>query len=122
VILTVSPVPILATYVDRHILVSSTYTKSVLRVAAEQVMQRHDFCDYFPGYELVNSSFHRGSYIAEDLRSVTPEGVDHVMRLFFAHYAGDGATAPVLDAEMLAEARKNLRVVCDEELLDAAIR
>lgn len=123
VILTVSPVPILATYADRHVLVSSTYTKSVLRVAAEQIVQRYDFCDYFPGYELVNSSFHRGRYIAEDLRSVTPEGVDHVMRLFFAHYAGDGATTgPVLDAEMLAEARKNIRVVCDEELLDAAIR
>lgn len=121
VILTVSPVPILATYADRHVMVSSTYTKSVLRVAADQIVQRHDFCDYFPGYELVNSSFHRGSYIAEDLRSVTSEGIDHVMRLFFAHYAGDGETV-ALDAEMLAEARKNLRVVCDEELLDAAMR
>lgn len=127
-ILTVSPVPIIATYADRHVLVSSTYTKSVLRVAAEQIARRNACCDYFPGYELVNGSFHRGSYIAEDLRTVTPQGVDHVMRLFFLHYAGDGVTAelntetPALDAEMLAEARKNIRVVCDEELLEAAVR
>ena len=121
VILTVSPVPMVATYADKHVLVSTTYTKSVLRVAAEQVTQRNDFCDYFPGYELVNGNYHRGRYFSDDLRSVTPEGVDHVMRLFFAHYAGDGAIIEP-DAKILAQAPETATDVCDEELLQAAIR
>ena len=47
VLLTVSPVPLIATYEPRHVLVSTTYSKSVLRVAAEQVMRRHDWVDFY---------------------------------------------------------------------------
>jgi len=127
-ILTVSPVPLAATYVDRHVLVSSTYSKAVLRVAAEETAQRYAHCDYFPSYELVTGAFNRGSYFAEDLRSVTPAGVDHVMRVFFEHYAGSSSSASssvpdaAIDPALLAEARKNLAALCDEELLVAAVR
>jgi len=52
-ILTVSPVPLIATYEDRHVLVSNTYSKSVLRVAAEEISKRNPMCDYFPSYEII---------------------------------------------------------------------
>ena len=119
VILTVSPVPLVATYADRHVLASTMYSKSVLRVAAEQVAQRHPHCDYFPSYEIIAGSFNRGRYFGDDLRAVTPAGVDHVMRLFFGHYAPT-ADSETIDAEMLAEARSNISYLCDEELLSAA--
>ena len=53
VILTVSPVPLVATYEDRHVLVSTTTSKAVLRVAATEVSSAHAWVDYFPSYEII---------------------------------------------------------------------
>jgi hypothetical protein len=127
VILTVSPVPLIATYEPRHVLVSTTYSKSVLRVAAETVSKAHHAVDYFPSYEVITGSYNRGAYFGADLRSVTDEGVAHVMRLFMQHYSsgrGRGksaaaarpAAAPV-DAALAAEFAEGRKVVCDEEAI-----
>lgn len=116
VLFTVSPVPLAATYDDRHVLTATTYSKSVLRVAAEEVVRRHAQCTYFPAYEIITGHYNRGAYYDSDLRSVNAAGVDHVMRLFFAHYAPTAAE-PLPNEELLEEARDNYRVVCEEELL-----
>jgi hypothetical protein len=113
VILTVSPIPLAATAEPEHVLSASTYSKAVLRVAAGQVARRSAACDYFPAYEIVAGSFHRGRYVADDLRSVTPEGVEHILRVFFGHYAQSALTPA--DASRLAEARRNIARVCDED-------
>ena len=119
-LLTVSPVPLVATYEDRHVLTATTYSKAVLRVAAEALVRRHADCDYFPAYEIVTGNFSRGAYYGADLRSIKPAGVDHVMRLFFAHYApGAESAAAEVDAELLLEASNNFRIVCEEERLDS---
>jgi hypothetical protein len=121
VIITVSPIPLIATYENRHVLVSTTYSKSVLRIAAEEIVQSYAMCDYFPSYEIITGTYTRGKYFEEDLRSVKPEGVNHVMRLFLAHYAEEPHTKQEqinsfgreLDREnaLLAE------VICDEEAI-----
>ena len=114
VILTVSPVPLAATHEDRHVLVATTYSKSVLRVAAEECCASHPQCEYFPAYEIVTGSYARGRYFDTDLRSVTPEGVAHVMRVFFSNHAPDAAaTARV--TELTGEQEAMRAVVCDEE-------
>jgi hypothetical protein len=61
VILTVSPVPLFATAVDRHVLVSTTYSKSVLRVAAQALVESYDYVFYFPAYEIVAGTSRGGS-------------------------------------------------------------
>lgn len=86
VILTVSPVPLAATAEDRHVLESTVLSKSVLRVAADQIQRRHDGVAYFPSYEIITGAFNRGAYYDTDLRTVLPAGVEHVMRTFFAAY------------------------------------
>jgi hypothetical protein len=125
VILTVSPVPIIATMEPRHVLVSSTYTKSALRVACDNVLRSHSAVAYFPGYEIVAGSFSRGRYVSDDLRSVTEEGVDHVMALFYRHF---GSTAQAVPAaveparprvDVLAISRQVNDALCDEEMLDS---
>jgi hypothetical protein len=87
VILTVSPVPLVATASDNHVLVATTYSKAVLRVAAEQICSKYEDVAYFPSYEIITGNYSRGNYYANDLRSITEEGVSHVMRLFLLHYA-----------------------------------
>lgn len=125
VILTVSPVPLAATALARHVLTSTTYSKAVLRVAAEALCASLPDVAYFPSYEIVTGSFNRGAYFAPDLRQVTEEGVSHVMRLFARHATTGGAAAaasgPSADEVQAAHVQKMSQVVqtlCDEEMLD----
>lgn len=86
VILTVSPVPLAATAVhNAHVLPATTYSKSVLRVAAGMLETERSNVHYFPSFEIVTSAASRGMYFAEDLRNVTEAGIQHVMRVFLKH-------------------------------------
>ena len=106
-------------------LTSTISSKSILRVAAEEVARDRDWVAYFPSYEVIAGHYNRGAYYADDLREVTEEGVSHVMRLFMAHYAEGGAVgAPSGEDPLARESREqaeNLRVaakaICEEEAL-----
>lgn len=128
VLLTVSPVPLIATYSDQHVLAATTYSKSVLRVAAQDAKERFEDVDYFPSYEIITSAFSRGSYYAKDLREVEEHGVRHAMRSFFANYC-DGlrlpkAAKPAKNAKMVPQpaqpslAKQLNDIVCDEQRLE----
>jgi hypothetical protein len=126
VVLTVSPVPLIATAVPGdHVLSATTYSKSVLRVAAEMVRQRFSNVHYFPSYEIITGPFNRGAYYAADIRNVVEEGVSHVMRLFIEHATGEKARTrgPIRDRKpqpsYLAAAQRLVDVECDEIHLDA---
>ena len=119
IILTVSPVPLIATAGGQHVLVATTYSKSVLRVACEQVAAARADVAYFPSYEIITGSFSRGAYFAEDLRSVTEAGVSHVMRVFLGQFtSGDGVAADVsVPDRHVREMAELVAVNCDEEIL-----
>ena len=124
VILTVSPVPLFATAVDRHVLVSTTYSKSVLRIAAQALVESLEDVHYFPAYEIVAGNFSRGAYFASDLRSIREPGVEHVMSLFFRHAttgtgtAEDGAGKQATAARAFElETDEVVEQLCDEELI-----
>jgi len=118
VVLTVSPQPPIATYEPRHVVVSSAFTKAALRVAADEIERAWPNVWYFPGYELVAGGYNRGAYFQDDLRTVTPQGVEHVMRLFLAHCADDAVAAPPgADGLVATETLADVDVVCDEEAL-----
>lgn len=118
IILTVSPVPLAATYENRHVLVSTTYSKSVLRVAAEQLAIENQGVYYFPSYEIITGSHAAGGYFEPDRRGVTPAGVSHVMRIFMARMTEEG---PPRRAESVDDLEAELEALgeamCDEEML-----
>lgn len=119
-ILTVSPVPLIATGTDDHVLPATVYSKSVLRVAAAE-LAREPGVTYFPSYEIITGSFNRGRYFEPDLRSVTKDGVDHVMTVFFR--ASGGGTAAIRPAprDDHAELRAGTGILCDEELIERSV-
>jgi GSCFA family len=131
VILTVSPVPLIATAENRHVLVSTTYSKSVLRTVCEELVNQFDWVAYFPSFEIITGSYTRGRYFAEDLRSVTEEGVQHVMRLFLKH-ATDGEVSVAPDAaqvsstsqhdDFTSKMRNVVNTICEEELIELSLR
>lgn len=71
---------------------ASSYSKSVLRVAADAVSRIYDWVDYFPAFEIITGSYNDGAYFGGDHREVTESGVAHVMRCFIKNYVGDGGT------------------------------
>lgn len=81
-ILTVSPVPLTATASGKHVLLATTYSKSVLRAVAGQISIRQPDVDYFPSYEIVtNPRLHSTSY-SNNLRSIRDAAVNTVMNHF----------------------------------------
>lgn len=115
VVLTVSPVPLIATYEPRHALVATTYSKSVLRVAADMAYQKYRWVEYFPSYEIITGNYNNSAYYESDYRSINSLGVDHAMRCFLKHYA------PVADSDSSKPAPIHAPiyddVICDEEAI-----
>ena len=121
-ILTVSPVPLVATASGQNVLTATTYSKSLLRAAAGEFSSNLDDVAYFPSYEIITGSYSKGQYFAPDLRSVTEAGVSHVMRLFLKHYTD---VTKVADSQIQAsdnvlgamDTTELVAVVCEEEAL-----
>jgi hypothetical protein len=126
-ILTVSPVPLIATYENRHVWTATTYSKAVLRVAADEVERMYDAVTYFPSYEVITSPAAAGRYYADDLREVTDLGVKHVMRVFRKHCVGTAAAQLAAAAPTLAPVHVTIAsgndyaVICDEELIEKSV-
>jgi hypothetical protein len=119
-ILTVSPVPLIATYENRHVLVSTTASKSILRAVADQIEREMQDVYYFPSYEIITSSANCGTYFESDLRQVTDLGVNHVMRMFTRHFLTNEDYSNNHDLNNYTITQEP--VVCDEELIELAIK
>lgn len=138
IVLTVSPVPLIATYESRHVLVSTIYSKSVLRVAAAEIVKVNDGVEYFPSYEIITGNYTRGAYYESDMREVNAIGVAHAMKVFMKHYLAESPSIqagspdlftsadPIGPEPRLEPEDSNLSVrdyddiVCDEEIIEQA--
>jgi hypothetical protein len=124
VLLTVSPVPLIATFENRHVLVSTTYSKSVLRVAAEMAINEFEWVDYFPSFEIITGNFNVGRYYEDDLREINSIGVSHAMRCFLRNYISvsdfEGRVTNSSGNELvIKESLSRMEsVICDEEMID----
>jgi len=82
VIVTVSPVPLHATFLHEtyHVIEANMHSKAVLRVAAQEFVERNSETYYFPSFELVTYGFENPW--ADDHRHVAPEAVSRIMEMF----------------------------------------
>jgi len=120
ILLTVSPVLLIATYENRHVLVSTVASKSILRVAADEIERIFSNVIYFPSYEIITSS--ANNYFENDLRKVSDLGVNHVMRMFSKHFMYSEKTNINENPNFLLNNNTSKEnIVCDEELILKAI-
>jgi len=122
VLLTVSPVPLTATASGEHVLVATVRSKSVLRAVAADFSERLEWVDYFPSYEIITGIPFRSMWFQPNMREVTPQGVDFVMKNFFAeheHKFGPLQRRDKKPALSNIGKRKRDDVVCEEALLEA---
>ena len=126
ILLTISPVSLVATAEDRHVMVSSVSSKSILRACADKIVRRFDWVDYFPSYEIITGSASKGRFWETDSREVSAEGVAAVMDTFFNSRLGEqphdaidhstghsqNANPPEIDIDRLIDTE------CEEMFLD----
>jgi hypothetical protein len=116
VLLTVSPVPLTATYTDEHVLVATTHSKAILRAVCSELVSTDDRVFYFPSFEIISGHYNRGAYYGDNLRTVTGEGIAHVMRVFRQTYL-DGVRDEARPVRPRVDAKTDDEdtAVCDEE-------
>lgn len=129
-VITVSPVPLVATATKSHVLLASTYSKSVLRVAAEQVSNQLKDVTYFPAYEIITGPQAPFEYFESDRRNVSEVGIAKVMNSLLQGLATSKSseldphveTTQVTKSKagrLIAEiSRRISRAECDEAMMD----
>ena len=106
-VLTVSPVPLVATASGEHVLTASTYSKSVLRVAVQEVTAALPHARYFPAYEIVGGPQAPREFYAPNRRHVGAAAIEVVMTAFLSACdlgAPADAPAPAPDTAMALSA------------------
>lgn len=94
-LVTVSPVPLLATFRDMDILVANAYSKSVQRAALDEFLLDKEGVDYFPSYEFVTLSNPTIAWSRNDYRHVSPDVVSRIMSNVITRYIDGDAAAPL---------------------------
>ena len=121
-ILTVSPVPLVATATNNHVLTASTYSKSVLRIAAEDLSRNFKNTNYFPAYEIITGSQAPDDFFEPDKRNVSQKGVDFVMNTLLKQSGLFGNSFSQVirrDKKKLESLSKAISEAdCDEVMLD----
>ena len=98
-ITTLSPVPLMATYFDRHAVVSDAASKATLRTALHWFNQNHPEVIYFPSYEMAVRT-PDWPYDADNRHVKRGPVVDRIMRRFIDHYGEPGeAGHPLAEAK-----------------------
>ena len=106
-VLTVSPVPLVATATGDHVLAATIYSKSALRVAAQEVTLALPWASYFPAYEIVGGPQAPYEFYEANRRDVTRAAIDTVMSAFLAACrAGSSDRLTSKGAEAVLPARR----------------
>jgi len=89
-LVTLSPIPLIATFRDAGCLGANSVSKATLRVAIDEAMRevgREGHLYYWPSYEIVSDVFHLP--YKPDRRHVRQEVLDYIMRLFETKWCSD---------------------------------
>lgn len=112
VLLTVSPVPLTATFAEDDVLTATMLSKAILRAVCGALERRVDNAFYFPSYEMIANPFTPGSAYEPNLRTVRADAIAAVMQRFEADYLG-AVSAPCGDQAD--------DVICDDLAIESSI-
>ena len=126
-IFTVSPVALAATHENKHVLLATTYSKSVLRSVVGRLTDQCQFADYFMAYEIFSCAQSFGQYLSGDLRDVSMRGVDIAIETFKKMFLAESNTKELYVSDNVvlpsslnqSEQSINPAVVECEEILNA---
>lgn len=109
VLLTVSPVALLATFRDQDVIVANSYSKAVLRAAAEEFMRDRANVSYFPSFEMAGLSQSEAVWENDDFRHVHRDFVEIIMSHALSAYVPE-AKLEMESRRLLATVRTLIRI------------
>ncbi len=121
-LVTVSPVPLLATFRDMDVLVANAYSKSVQRAALDEFVLGKDGVDYFPSYEFVTLSNPTVAWSRGDYRHVSQDVINRIMDNVIRSYvdAGTEEDNRLSREALLSSVRMMLKLESFQDLVDLA--
>jgi len=117
-LVTVSPVPLLATFRDMDVLLANAYSKSVQRAALDEFLLDKTGVDYFPSYEFVTLSNPSVAWSRSDYRHVSADVINRIMGNVLDRYIVAEADHTALSRDALVSSVKMLMKMANHQ--DAA--
>jgi hypothetical protein len=105
IIVTLSPIPLVATFRPVSCITANSVSKAILRAAideAHRAVAGNGRLFYWPSYEIAMEGFGAGRWLP-DRRHVRPEILRYIMQLFETHYCiGSRPEMPLTEARLVA--------------------
>jgi hypothetical protein len=110
-IVTVAPLPLHATVTLADVRVANTESKSRIRAAVSEFVERYPDVHYFHSFEIVTTAERLSDFMLEDGRHVRREAVDYILQQFLATFAADDVPLPQVSTSWISPpAKKAARV------------
>lgn len=109
-VVTTSPVPLHATFTTLDVRVANTESKSRIRAAVSEFVERHPDVHYFPSYEMVVTAERQSDYFREDGRHVQRTAVRYIISEFLRLFADAGLRLDDVDTSWLTPISKTAAV------------
>jgi hypothetical protein len=110
-VLTTSPVPLHTTFTTHDVRVANTESKSRIRAAVSEFVDRHPDVRYFHSYEMVVTAERQSDYFREDGRHVHRHAVKYIVSEFLRLFGDPSLQMTDVDASWLTPIEKTAATV-----------
>jgi hypothetical protein len=110
-IITTSPVPLHTTFTDHDVRVANIESKSRIRAAVSEFVDRHPDVRYFHSYEMVVTAERQSDYFREDGRHVHRHAVRYIVSEFLRLFGDPSLQMTDVDASWLTPIEKTAATV-----------
>jgi hypothetical protein len=108
-VVTVSPVPIHTTFTPLDVRIASTETKTRIRAAVSEFIDRHPDVHYFHGYEMVVTAEKQSDYYRDDGRHIERHAVRYIVSEFMRLFADPSLHLADVDTSWLTPIEKTAK-------------
>jgi GSCFA family protein len=105
-IITTSPVPLHTTFTPLDVRVANVESKSRIRAAVSEFVDRHPEIRYFHSYEMVVTAERQSDYFRDDGRHVHRHAVRYIVSRFLDLFADRGLQLPDIDTSWITPISK----------------
>jgi GSCFA family protein len=110
-VLTTSPVPLHSTFTKLDVRVANMESKSRIRAAVSEFVDRHPDVRYFHSYEMVVTAERQSDYFREDGRHVHRHAVKYIVSEFLRHFGDPALQMTDVDSSWLTPIEKTAATV-----------
>ncbi len=106
IILTVSPIPLLQTFMPYDVQIANNESKSRIRAAVSEFIDEFDDVEYFPSYEMVVGAECKDDYMKKDGRHLHSYALRFVLQNFIETFCTDDIPPPEVCTRWLTAPQK----------------